>query len=237
MDWGKRRAAARLTQRRYDRRASSYDRHIGPMERLGLDRWRQLLWQQVRCPRVLELGVGTGASFAHYPPGIEVVAVDFSPQMLARAQARQRGQGAATLSPSKGGELPRSSFDKLRTASSVELALMDAEFLALAEASFDEVVTSCVFCSVADPVAGLAEVRRVLRPGGRLLMLEHGRSRPPLGWLMDLANPVAVRLSGANINRDTVGNLRRAGLEVIQVDNLFLDIVKLIQARAPQREV
>lgn len=210
----KRRAATRQTQRRYDHHAPRYDQRMGPMERLGLGRWRGRLWSQVRGPRVLELGVGTGASFAHYPEGVQVAAVDLSPQMLALAQARKAALGAV-----------------------VDLALMDAEFLALNNASFDEVVTSCVFCSVADPMAGLAEVRQVLRPGGRLLMLEHVRSRPPLGWLMDLANPLAVRFSGANINRDTVGNLCRAGLDVVRVDNLFLDIVKLIEARVPQREM
>ncbi len=210
----KRRAATRQTQRRYDRHAPRYDQRMGAMERFGLGRWKRRLWSQVKGPRVLELGVGTGASFAHYPQGAQVMAVDLSPQMLARAQDRRAALGAV-----------------------VDLALMDAEFLALNSACFDEVVTSCVFCSVADPMTGLAEVRRVLRPGGRLLMLEHVRSHPPLGWLMDLANPLAVRFSGANINRDTVGNLRRAGLEVVRIDNLFLDIVKLIEARAPQREM
>jgi len=107
---------------------------------------------------------------------------------------------------------------------------MDAQALAIADASFDVVVTTCVFCSVPDPVLGLREVRRVLRPGGRILLLEHVRSRLPLlGRCMDWLNPISVRLQGANINRDTVGNVQRAGLHIGQVDNLLLDIFKLVE--------
>ena len=97
--------------------------------------------------------------------------------------------------------------------------------------SFDAAVSTCVFCSVPDPVQGLSEVRRVLRPGGRAILLEHVRSRNRfLGWLMDLLNPLVVRLSGANINRDTVGNVERAGLRVVRVTDLLFGIVKLIEA-------
>ena len=93
----------------------------------------------------------------------------------------------------------------------------------------DAVVTACVFCSVPDPVLGLQEVRRVLRPDGKIVLLEHVRSRLPiLGRIMDWLNPVSVRLQGANINRDTVGNVEKAGLHVRGVNNLLLDIVKLI---------
>jgi ubiquinone/menaquinone biosynthesis C-methylase UbiE len=78
-------------------------------------------------------------------------------------------------------------------------------------------------------VLGLQEVRRVLRPDGRILLLEHVRSGLPLlGRLMDWLNPLSVRLQGANINRDTVGNVQKAGLHVRRVNNLLLDIVKLI---------
>jgi SAM-dependent methyltransferase len=113
---------------------------------------------------------------------------------------------------------------------------MDAQALALAGGSFDVVVSTCVFCSVPDPVLGLQEVRRVLRPDGKIVLLEHVRSRlPVLGRLMDWLNPVSVRLQGANINRDTVGNVQKAGLSTRRVDNLFLDIVKLIDGALAQQ--
>ncbi|MBI4571266.1 MAG: class I SAM-dependent methyltransferase, partial [Chloroflexi bacterium] len=183
-----------------------YDLREAPME-LFIGRWRRRLWGKIPPgSRVLEIGVGTGKNLRWYPPGVSVVAVDFSPRMLSRAVRRVR----------KGGV-------------DVQLALMDAQALALAGGSFDVVVSTCVFCSVPDPVLGLEEVRRVLRPDGRILLLEHVRSRlPVLGRLMDWVNPVSVRLQGANINRDTVGNVQKAGLSTRRVDNLFLDIVKLI---------
>jgi ubiquinone/menaquinone biosynthesis C-methylase UbiE len=198
--------ATAMTQQRYDRQAALYDLREAPME-LFIGRWRRRLWSQIPLgSRVLEIGVGTGKNMRWYPPGVSVVAVDFSPKMLARAVRRARGGRV-----------------------DVRLALMDAQALAFAAASFDVVVTTCVFCSVPDPVLGLGEVRRVLRPDGRILLLEHVRSRLPLlGRLMDWLNPLSVRLQGANINRNTVGNVERAGLRLKQVDNLFLDIFKLI---------
>jgi len=193
-------------QRRYDSQASLYDLREAPME-LFIGRWRRRLWQQVPPgSRVLEVGVGTGKNMRWYPAGVSVVAVDFSPKMLARGTRRAR----------------RHHID-------VQLALMDAQALALADASFDIVVTTCVFCSVPDPVLGLEEVRRVLRPEGRVLMLEHVRSRlPVLGRIMDWLNPVSVRLQGVNINRDTVANVAQAGFAVRRADNLLLDVFKLI---------
>ena len=89
--------------------------------------------------------------------------------------------------------------------------------------------SSCVFCSVPDPVKGLKEIRRVCKSGGKVVMLEYVRShKPVLGPLMDLMNPVPVHIYGANINRETVENLKRAGFRNIEVRDLWLDIVKLI---------
>jgi ubiquinone/menaquinone biosynthesis C-methylase UbiE len=198
--------ATAIAQRRYDRQAALYDLREAPME-LFIGRWRRRLWSQIPPgSRVLEIGVGTGKNMRWYPAGVSVVAVDFSPRMLTRAVRRARRQRL-----------------------DVGLALMDAQGLAFADRCFDAVVTTCVFCSVPDPVLGLQEVRRVLRPDGRILLLEHVRSRLPLlGRIMDWLNPLSVRLQGANINRDTVGNVQKAGLHVRRVNNLLLDIFKLI---------
>ena len=205
--------ATATAQRRYDRQAALYDLREAPME-LFIGRWRRRLWSQIPPgSRVLEIGVGTGKNMRWYPAGVSVVAVDFSPNMMARAVRRAR-----------------------RQQHDVALALMDAQGLAFADGCFDAVVTTCVFCSVPDPVLGLQEVRRVLRPDGKIVLLEHVRSRLPiLGRIMDWLNPVSVRLQGANINRDTVGNVEKAGLSARRVDNLFLDVFKLIDGGATAR--
>lgn len=204
-----------IIQRRYDRQAGTYDLREAPME-LVASRWRRRLWALVpRESRVLEVGVGTGKNLRWYPPDVSVTAIDFSPKMLARAVLRARR-----------GQVP------------VEVALMDAQALAFADGSFDAVVATFVFCSVPDPVLGLEEVRRVVRPGGRVLLLEHVRSGlPVVGRCMDWLNPLSVRLQGVNINRDTVSNTEKAGLPLTRADSLLLDIVKLIDVERVRERV
>ena len=100
------------------------------------------------------------------------------------------------------------------------------------DASFDTAIASCVYCSVPDPLLGLRELRRVLVPGGQLLLLEHVLShRALIRPAMNLMNPLGVRMMGANINRETVENVRRAGFMELQIEDPWLDIVKRIEAR------
>jgi ubiquinone/menaquinone biosynthesis C-methylase UbiE len=204
IDW----RAAKATQRRYDRQARGYDLKDAPME-LFARALRRRLWAKIGGGRVLEVGVGTGRNLPYHPLESGVTAVDISPKLLAKAASKARKKGRL-----------------------LELALMDAQGLAFGDGSFDSAAATFVFCSVPDPLVGLAEVRRVLKPGGRFLLLEHVRLKNRiLGWLMDRLNPLWVRLSGANINRDTVGNVARAGFEVVAVDSHMGGLVKLIEAR------
>ena len=130
--------------------------------------------------------------------------------------------------------LARASGKAERLKLDVDLGPGDAQALEFPEDSFDAAVASFVFCSVPEAVAGLAELRRVVRPGGQVLLLEHMRAKnEALGTLMDLLNPIVVRVTGANINRRTVENVSVAGLRIEQVDDLgFNGIFKLIHARA-----
>ncbi len=201
------------TRRRYDRIAPIYDFMEGLVERGRYSRWRAELWARVQGPKVLEVGVGTGKNIPYYPPHIEVTAVDLSPAMLERARRR------AARYPEK----------------SVELLLMDVQHLTFPDNTFDEAVSTFVFCSVPDPIRGLREVYRVTRPGGRLLMLEHMLADPPwLAWIMQRLDPPVHRLIGVHIARRTVDNVRAAGWLVDEVTPLsFGNIFRRIIAHKP----
>jgi ubiquinone/menaquinone biosynthesis C-methylase UbiE len=201
-------AASDTVRRRYNRSARFYDAEQAMMERVA-GRWRREIWTRVQGGEVLEVGVGTGSNMRFYSAGSRVTAIDIAENMLKRATARATRLGVA-----------------------VELSRMDAQHLDFADARFDCAVATFVFCSVPDPVAGLKEVRRVLKPGGTLFLLEHVRSENRfVGKLMDFVNPVAVRASGANINRRTVDNVRAAGFDTVAVSSHMCGIVKLIEAR------
>jgi ubiquinone/menaquinone biosynthesis C-methylase UbiE len=201
--------ASGRTRARYDRNAWVYDLAEFWIERLLYRRWRRRLWLQVPAGRGLEVGVGTGRNMPHYPSGAHITAIDLSPRMLERARRRAR-----------------------RLTVDVELAEMSVEQLDFPDDTFDWAVATFVFCSVPDPVRGLKEVARVVKPGGQVLLLEHLRvDKPVIGRLMDLYNPLAVRITGANINRRTVENLGRSGLKVRGVTDLVpLGMFKLITA-------
>ncbi|GFP25334.1 phosphatidylethanolamine/phosphatidyl-N-methylethanolamine N-methyltransferase [Candidatus Hakubella thermalkaliphila] len=206
-------AETRKTRSRYDRISPVYDLFESLAERSKFSRWRRLLFEQIKGPTILEVGVGTGKNFPYYPPGLEVTAIDLSEGMLSRARKKLANYPSARIN----------------------LRIMDVQKLDLEEGSFDTAVATFVFCSVPDPVLGLREVRRVLKPEGKLLLLEHVLSeRPVLRFLMKLMSPITVRITGANINRVTVRNIQKAGFRIEEEKNLWLDIVKLIVARPEQ---
>lgn len=190
---------------RYDRVSRVYDFFEQPMEMMALKRYRQDVIKDV-TGKVLEVGVGTGKNIPYYPEGIIITAIDFSSRMLERA---------------------RDKADKLHRK--VDFHLMDAQNMDFPDDTFDYVFTTCVFCSVPDPVQGLKEIRRVCKPEGKIIMLEHVRSeKKVIGAFMDMINPIIVNLYGANINRRTIDNIKTAGFINIEEINLMGDVVKKI---------
>ncbi|NGM84243.1 class I SAM-dependent methyltransferase [Paenibacillus sp. 7124] len=189
-----------IIRKRYDRISGIFD----VMERMIKKEWRADLLSKAEG-EVLEVGVGTGANLSYYPPrAAGVTGIDFSPGMLRYAKQKA-----------------------LHTPFPVTLLEMDAQHLDFPDNSFDYVVATCVFCSVPDPIAGLKEIRRVCKPDGKVLLLEHMRSEQPLlGLVMDVLNPVTVRISGANINRRTLQNIEKAGLRIEENVPLMGSIVR-----------
>jgi len=195
-------------RRAYDRSARWYDIQEALPERLAFRKWRRQLWDMVPDGRVLEVGVGTGKNLRYYREGHSVTAIDFSPKMMERARKNAERWGVEA-----------------------NLLLMDAQALEFEDSAFDSAVSTFVLCSVPDPVRGLREVSRVLRRGGRVYLLEHVLSRKqPVRWVMQRLNGPVSAIGGANINRDTVANVEAADFSIVEVRDLWSDIVKLIVA-------
>jgi phosphatidylethanolamine/phosphatidyl-N-methylethanolamine N-methyltransferase len=193
--------------KKYNRIAPFYEGIEAIMEGLFINHWREKLWAKVEGEHILEVGVGTGKNFAYYPKDARITAIDFSPGMLAEAERKKQARGIA-----------------------VDLHQMDVELLPFADNSFDTIVATCVFCSVPHPLKGLKELKRVLRPGGKVLLLEHVvSSQPLLAKLMKALNPLVVALIGANINRNTVKTVQGV-FSMVRVDGRSNGLIKLVEA-------
>lgn len=150
---------------------------------------------------VLELGPGAGANLRYYAPGTELVAVEPSPDMRARLLRNAARRGVR-----------------------VRFAGLVGESIDLPDASFDAVVGTLVLCSVADPARVLAEVRRVLRPGGRYLGIEHVAAEGGLLAALQraVARPWACAFEGCDVHRDTAAVVRRAGFASTSIERFTL---------------
>ncbi|MBM3130247.1 MAG: class I SAM-dependent methyltransferase [Chloroflexi bacterium] len=179
--------------------ATLYDPIIAPFDRFGVRRWRQ--WAtRAACGRTLEIGVGTGLNLRHYRAVESVAAIDPDAASLARAFARRNGRGEI-----------------------VSLSQARAEDLPFADASFDAVIGTLTFCSIGDPARALREVRRVLKPGGALRLVEHVRVKNRLlARLQDILTPPWRALAGnCHLNRDTAQLIGQAGFRVRAVRRLI----------------
>ena len=185
--------------------AALYDAVLWPAERFYLGRLRRELLARGRG-RVLEIGAGTGPNLAHYGKDARVVLSEPDWAMLRR--------------------VPRDG---------TLAVLACAERLAFAAGSFDTIVSTLVLCTVTDQAQALAEIRRVLRPGGRLLLLEHVRSGDlPTARLQACLTPAWKKLArGCHLDRDTAAALTDAGFRIQSLERLVpVGILPLILAHA-----
>ncbi len=199
----------------YDRIAPEYDRLESISDRaLGTRRLRAALGEAVRGD-VLEVAIGSGRNLPFYGPAVtSVTGVDISRGMLAMTAAQAK-------------ELVRP----------VRLAVMNAERLGFADASFDTVATSLSLCTVPDPAAALREIARVCKPEGRVVLLEHVRSPVrPIAWLQRKMTPGQVRRLGCHFDRETIDLARSLDFGIVSERKRLFGIFRLVIATPPARQ-
>ena len=188
-----------------------YDLFMTPGERGRLGRWREAVVGAAQG-HVLEIGTGTGLNFSHYRRGTWVVATDPDVGMLERA--RRRANAAAAT---------------------IVFVAADAEALPFRDEAFTEAVVGLAMCTIPRPSGALAELRRTIRRGGPLRLLEHVRlDSPVLGRLQDWLTPLWRRVAGGcRLNRRTVETVAESGFTIETVTPHLGGYVQEIVARTP----
>ncbi len=186
----------------YDKLAKGYDRAIAPFERRFLQKWRRetLSFLPVNA-RILEIGAGTGANFPFYPQAEKAVASEISCKMLEFAREKTK---------------------------SIELVQADAEALPFAESSFDAAFATLVFCSIPKPENAFAELKRIVRNGGKIILLEHVRPKGLSGYAFDFLNVFTVALIEDHFNRETAKIAENSGLKISEIREKSFGAVNLI---------
>lgn len=195
-------------RRIWDRDAAGYDRQIGMCERriLGAE---HRAWAAAQAEgEVLEVAIGTGLNLPLYAENTRITGIDISPEMLAIARARAADLGL-----------------------DVVLEEGDAHRLALADASFDTVVCTLSLCNIPDTDLALAEMHRVLRPGGRLVLVDHVRSTSrPLLWLQKLIEIGSLRFLGDHMTRRPADQVPAHGFRITHQERFRAGIVERLVA-------
>jgi ubiquinone/menaquinone biosynthesis C-methylase UbiE len=177
--------------------AAMYDRSLQATEEAGLRQMRRELLAGAG-ERVVEIGAGTGVNLDLYPAAVEkLVVVEPDPHMAKRLRSKLVGSGAVA-----------------------EVVEAPAERLPFADASFDTAVATLVLCTIPDPQVALAEAARVLKPGGRLLFIEHVRAEDAALalWQDRLEKPWRFLGDGCHCNRDTVAAIAASRFEIDELE-------------------
>ena len=201
---------ARRLRRYWDKHARNYDKQMAFWERRLFGNGRQWVCSQA-SGEVLEVAIGTGRNLPLYPEGIRLTGIDFSPQMLQLARHRAE-------------ELGRQ----------VDLRQGDAQALELPDASFDTVVCTLSLCAIPDERRAVAEMKRVLRPGGRLLLLDHVAGTPRrVRAIQRLLEQVTRPLNEEHLLRRPLLQVQAEGFQIERAERFKLGIVERLAARKP----
>ena len=186
----------------YDKLAGYYDRAFAPFEKRFLGKMRaETLALLPEDAVILEIGAGTGANFEFYPNCRQATASELSIKMIDIAKGK---------------------------SGSIRLVQADAQALPFPANHFDAAFATLVFCSIPDPDKAFAELKRTLKPGGRIVLLEHVRPKGFLGYFFDILNILTVATIDDHFNRQTAKTAQRAGLKLIEVREKAFGIVNLI---------
>ena len=197
-------------RRVWEKTAPSYDRQIAFFERIQFGGGREWLGARAQG-RVLEVAIGTGLNLPHYPADATVTGIELSPAMLAIANRRAADLGR-----------------------DVDLRTGDAEAMPFADEAFDTVVCALSLCTIPDPATAIGEMKRVLVPGGRLLLLDHiGSTWPPLYAAQWLLERLTIRAAGEHFTRRQLPLVGAAGFDVVEVERLKAGTVERVLARKP----
>ena len=192
------------TKDKYSRIAKFYDKME---EMMMFNNYRKEVVEKAQG-NILEVGIGTGENLKYYKKVQKVTGIDFSPGMLKIAKEKAEIMDI-----------------------DVELQEMDIQKMTFSENSFDTIVSTCVFCTVPDPIAGLREVFRVLKPGGKVIFLEHMKSRNiVLNILLYTMNIFSRLILGTSMVRRTQENVENVGFKVVERRDILFDMVRIIVA-------
>ncbi len=193
--------------------AVTYDFFMGVLEPLLIKKWRSELWKKVKPPHILEAGSGTGLNIPFYEASYKITALDSNESFLEKARQRARH------SPAK-----------------IQFVAGDVQNLPFSTSIFDSAVTTFLFCQLSEPLKGLEELHRVLKPGGKLLLLEHVRPSGRMEKTVSALSEPLYRIFGDNIARDTTAMVETAGFANVKSRAIFFSFVKIIEAEKEQPE-
>ncbi len=201
---------AEKQRRVWDKTAPAYDRQMDFVERMLGRGDREWLGERA-TGRVLEVAIGTGRNLAFYAVARSLTGVDVSPEMLAVAQSKADAR-----------ELP------------IDLREGDAEALPVEDASYDSVVCCLSLCTIPDPGAAIAEMRRALVPGGRLLLVDHvGSTWPPVYAVQWLVERISIQMAGEHYTRRPLPLVRAAGFDVVETVRRKAGVLERVHAVKP----